>query len=560
LNYGKDGITKREQYQRTYAALWDEKSSFDATWRELADFVKPKRLRAYTSDRNKGDRRNQKIIDSTATFALRTLQAGMHAGLTSPSRPWFQLSTSDPDLAKFKPVKQWLHDVTQLMLSRLLKSNIYTALPTLYADQGLFATAAMALMEDSRELFRCYPYPIGTYAIGLSRRSTVDTFIREYQMSVRQLADEFGLENLSITAKNLYDRGNYEAQVDVCWIVAPNPEHDPERLAAKYKPWASCHFEKGAASDTFLRESGFDEFPIIAPRWEATPEDVWGTESPGMNAIGDIKGLQTMTKRKAQAVEKMINPPLQAPSHLQNQVISLLPGGVTFADQTQANNGIRPIHDIVMSIEDVRVDINDMRYLIQTAFYQPLFLMMATADATGANPQKTAREIEERHEEKLLALGPVVERNNDELHEPTIDRVYAMMDRAGEIPPAPPDLEGAELKVEYLSIMSQAQKLVGVTGLRNFLRDAAPLVEIFPETRYKIKPFRILDELGDAYGINPEILESDDVAEGQLQQAQQAAAEQRQVEMAAQAAKAGRDLGSTPMNEDTALTRVLQGA
>ena len=43
--------------------------------------------------------------------------------------------------------------------------------------------------------------------------------------------------------------------------------------------------------------------------------------------------------------------------------------------------------------------------------------------------QITAREIEERHEEKLLMLGPVLERLNDELLRPLIDRTFNIMVR-----------------------------------------------------------------------------------------------------------------------------------
>ncbi len=563
-----DNRPKRERYEAIYSTLWNEMQTFQPQWRDLANFVKPSRLRRTVMDRNKGDRRNLGIVDSTASFSLRTLQAGMHAGLTSPSRPWFALDVPDPDLRKFRPVKNWLYDATVRMHAVMLKSNIYTALPTIYADQGLFATGTMGLMDDDRDLFRCYPYPIGTYALGLSRRQTVDTFVREYTMTVRQLVEEFGdvdehgqpdWSRFSNAVKTLYDKSHYEESVEVCWVVAPNVGADQERLGAQFKPFFSCHFEKGGKNDVFLRESGFDEFPIVAPRWDAAAEDVFGTDSPGMTALGDVRGLQTQAKRKAQAVEKSINPPVTAPTHLRTAGVNLLPGGVNYVDMLQQQQGIRPVQEIRLDIDHMRADIADVRMLIKQAFYEPLFLMLASADPNNA-PDMTAREVQERHEEKLLALGPVIERNNDELHEPVIDRVYALMARAGMIPPPPPELEGIALKVEYLSIMAQAQKMVGATALRNFLQDALPIVQAFPEGRFKISPFKIMDELGDRYGIPPGILVDDDEAHAALDAAQKRQAAQQQAEVAATMAKAGKDLGTTPMDENTALTRVMQGA
>ena len=49
----------------------------------------------------------------------------------------------------------------------------------------------------------------------------------------------------------------------------------------------------------------------------------------------------------------------------------------------------------------------------------------------------------------------MLERTNDELLDLLIDRTYAIMDRLGLIPPAPPQLEGVDLRVEYVSLMSQ---------------------------------------------------------------------------------------------------------
>lgn len=537
----KDNRTKREQYESTRSALWMEKASFEPQWRDCADFVKPGRLRRYVTDRNRGDRRNLKILDSTATFAHRTLAAGMHSGLTSPSRPWFSLSTPDPELAKFRPVKQWLSDVTEILASFMVLSNLYTSLPTIYGDEGLFGTACMGVMDDERELFRCYPYPIGTYALGLSGRQQVDTFLREYTLSVRQMADEFGYDALSPTAQKLFDRGEYEQTTEICWFVAPNPEADPSKLLAKYKRWSSCWFEKGAETGRFLRESGYNEFPVMAPRWEAAAEDIYGTDSPGVTALGDIKGLQIMTRRKAQGVELMINPSVQVPTQLRGVGVNLLPGGVNFVDQLQQQQGIRPVREVNIPVGEIREDIADIRYMIQKAFYEPLFLMLAQADAMGANPQKTATEILERKEEKFLALGPVVERNKDELHEPLIDRVYGMADRAGKIPPAPPELDGVKLKVTYQSVMALAQKMAGVSSFRNFVADVLPLSQNFPEVAFKLDAFKIVERFADAYGVPPELLRSDDDARALFDQARQQQAQAQQADVAAKMAGAARD-------------------
>jgi hypothetical protein len=561
------GLTPRQRHEAIYAALKTERSSFDPHWSELAEFILPRRSRFSLSDRNRGERRSQAIIDSAPTFAARTLQHGLHAGLTSPARPWFKLTTPDPDLAEFQRVKEWLHTVTQRMQTIFLKSNLYQALPTMYADLGTFGTAAFGWLEDHDTLLRAYPYPIGSYVLGLDERLKVTTFAREFRLTVRQVVQAFGpvdgdprqldWSRFSDQVKDHWDRSEYETPVDVLWYVAPNTEQTRGGLYAKDAlPWKSCYFEIGRADEsyartggtaTYLRESGFRNFPVFAPRWDVTGEDTYGTSCPGILALGDVKQLQMMQRRKAQAIEKAINPPLKAPPSVMQTKVSLLPGGLTYVDDP-TGKGLSPVHETRLEgLEFLAADMAETRYRIDRAYYADLFLMLQQADALDT-PQKTAREIEERHEEKLLALGPVLERLNDELLDPLIDRTFATMLDAGLIPQAPPELEGLELKVEYLSVMAQAQKLTGVAGLDRFMHSAVALADVFPSVRHKVNAIEAMDEYGAMLGVPPRVIRTDEDALAREQGEQQAAAAAQQAATMKESAGAMQSLAATPVD------------
>lgn len=559
-------LTKRQEYELVRASLWAERSTFDAHWRELGDYILPRRPRWFTADRNKGDRRNQKIIDETGTFAARTLQSGMHAGITSPARPWMKLTTPDPGLAQFGPVKEWLHEVTQRMLTVFLRSNLYNILPTQYGDMGVFATSAMAILEDDQSVIRAYSYPIGSYALGANDRGVCDSFVREWQMTVRQVVSQFGLDrrsntidwtNISKNVRSLWERAAYEQPVDVCWVAAPNTRADTSRIGGRFMPYASCHFEKGQErEDVFLRESGFNEFPVMGSRWDVTGEDVYGTMSPGMMALGSIKGLQTMQKRKAQAVEKYLNPPLTAPASVRNQKASLLPADITYVDIREGQKGITPIHEVKLDISHITMDIADTRSMIRRSFYEDLFLMLAQSDRR----EITAREIDERHEEKLLALGPVLERTNDELLDPIVDRTFAIMERRGLIPPAPEELRDVDLKVEYTSIMHQAMKLVGVAGHERFASNVVQLATVFPQAKHKININTWIDDEAEMLGINPNVVVPTDEAQAASNAEAQQVARMQAAAAAKDATGAVSNLANTPMGGDSALDRIVAGA
>lgn len=570
-------LSKRKAFDILRTQLESERSSFISHWRDLGEHIFPRRPRFTTSENNKGDRKNQKIIDATATLAARTLRSGMMSGVTSPARPWFRLAVPSPELMESAPVKDWLHVTSERMTAVFIKSNLYNVLPVVYGDMGVFGTAAMMIEEDFDDVVRFHAFPIGSYAISTDEKGKVSVFYREFAMTVRQIVSKFGRvdqegeidwSNISLHVKSLYENGQTEQWIDVCHIIQPNEEYDGKRLESKFKKFKSCYFEKGTGGDKsrpyyasdedqkVLREAGYDYFPVFAPRWEVTGEDQYGTECPGMIALGDVKALQLMQKKKAQAIEKMVNPPLVGPSSIQNSRISLLPGDTSFADVREGQQGLRPIHEVNPRINELIMDIQEYQRRIQRAFYEDLFLMLANSDRR----QITAREIDERHEEKLLALGPVLEQLNQDLLDPLIDVTFQIMFNQGLIPEPPEEIQGMDLRVEYISIMAQAQKLAGIASIERFAGFASSVMQANPEVMDKVDMDQMIDVYADRLSLQPGIVRPDEkVAEIRAGRAQQ-----QQSAQAIQSLQAGaqtvRDLSSADMEGDNALTRLIQNA
>ena len=546
--------TKRERLSKIHSAgKLELTSNWVPHYRDLADYILPRRSRFLVSDRNKGDRRNLKIIDPTATLASRTQRAGMFTGVTSPARPWFRLQTPDPDLMESFAVKNWLYVVEERMRNAMLRSNLYNALPILFGDIGTFGTGAFVLLEDARSIFRCFPLPIGSYWLAQNDSLRVDTLGREYTMTVRQLVDAFG-SNVSRTVKSLYDNGSYEEPVQLTHVVGPNLWAEAGKRNGMHMPVASCYYESQGDSQAFLRESGFQEFPVLAPRWEVTGEDVYASECPGMVCLGDAKALQLLHKRKAQAVEKMINPPMTAPSSMRNQRTSSIAGDVTYVDARDGQNTFKPAYEIgSFRIEPLVQDIADHQQRISRAYYEDLFLMLAQSDRR----EITAREIEERHEEKLLMLGPVLERLNSELLDPLIDRVFRIMVSRGLFPEPPEELREVDLKVEYISIMAQAQKLLSANSIERLTGFAANLAAVQLDVLDKVDFDQAIDEYGGITGAPPRLIRSDDdVAALRANRAEQQA-KQAQLEQGAVAAQSAKTLSETDTGGDNALTQIL---
>ncbi|KMI19068.1 portal protein [Klebsiella pneumoniae] len=548
--------TLKEQLQKQQAQLTNDRSSFDPHWRELSDFINPRGSRFLVTDVNRDDRRNTKIVDPTATLAARTLSSGMMSGITSPARPWFKLATPDPDMMDYGPVKLWLEVVQRRMNEVFNKSNIYQSLPLLYASLGNYSTGAMAVLEDDSDVIRTMMFPIGSYYMANSARGSVDTCFRKFSMTVRQLVMEFGLNNVSDSVKSMWDSGNYESWIEVIHAVYPNIDRDTAKLNSKNKPVKSVYYEVGGDSDKLLRESGFDEFPIMAPRWEVNGEDVYGSSCPGMIALGQVKALQLEQKRKSQLIDKATNPPMVGPSSLRNQRVSLLPGDITYIDQVTGQDGLKPAYLVNPNTADLLADIQDTRQIINSAYFVDLFMMLQNIN-TRSMPVEAVIEMKE---EKLLMLGPVLERLNDECLNPLIDRTFSIMARKNLLPPPPDVLQGMPLRIEYISVMAQAQKSIGLSSLSSTVGFIGQLAQAKPEALDKLNVDQAIDAFAEMSGVSPTVIVPQEQVEQVREQRAQQQQQQQMVAMGMAAAQGAKTLSEAQTADPSVLTALSNAA
>jgi len=549
-----DIVRQRSQLQTRWVSLQSERSSWITHWRELSDYLMPRSARFYRSDRNKGTKKHNAIFDNTASRALRVLAAGMMSGMTSPARPWFRLALPDEDLMDYGPVKEWLADTQRRMLNVFARSNTYLSLHAIYEELGAFGTSTSIMLDDFDSVIHHYQAPVGEFAIASDYRGRVNTLYREFEKTVGEMVGEFGYENCSRTVQNLHTSGNLDAWVPVIHAIEPRVDRDPRMKDGKNKPWRSVYFEPGSdgANNKFLREGGFDRFPALAPRWHKSGGDIYGS-SPGMEALGDIKQLQHEQLRKANGIDYMTKPPLQVPASMKGRDIDYLPGGVTYVDAPGTNNAVSTLFNVNLNLEHLLIDIQDVRQRINGAFYADLFLMLAQS----TNTNMTATEVAERHEEKLLMLGPVLERLHNELLKPLIDETFAKMIGAGVLPPPPEELQGVELDVEFVSMLAQAQRAVGVNSVDRYVASMGMIAQMKPDVLDKLDSDKWADAYGDMLGVDPDLIVSgEDVAIVRQQRAEMQQ-RQAQLESVERQANAAQKLGTVKTNEPNAASDII---
>lgn len=547
----------RTRYLKRLAALEAERTTWSAHWKELDEQLCPGRGVFDSAEPNLGVKKYGKIINNTPPHALGVLAAGMMAGITSPSRPWFRLTTPDPTLAEFGPVRGWLDIVEERIRALFIRSNVYNILPSMYVDLGAFGTAVAILDEDFEDGLRGYVIPCGSYCLANSERMQVDTLFRKFKPTVLQMVRKFTLAKCSDRIQDQYTRGQLDQRTEVVQVIEPNDSQDGQLADYRGMAFRSCWFERSAIEghEAFLRESGYRRFPVLAPRWDTTGDDTYG-RGPGMRALGDAKALQLLEKRKTQMVDKIVTPPMKGPPALRNGRVSMLPGDITFVDETAAGAKFEPAMVVdARSVEFAEQSARQHEERINSTFYADLWLMLAQSDRR----QITAREIDERHEEKMLQLGPVLERLKDELLDPLIDRAFDICLDRGDLPPPPEELAGIELSVDHISILAQAQRLLGTVAVERLSSFVGNLAAVFPSVVDKFDADQAVDEYASMLGVKSNLVVPDEKVEeirAKRAEAQQKAAQAEQLNTAAEGAKT---LSETDTGGQNALTTMLGG-
>ena len=541
-----------DKYIKRLGSMKLERESYYAHWKKITDTLLPRSGRYFLEDRNDGERRNTDIYDSTATRALNILAAGMMAGMSSPARKWFNLGLADRDLMQYQPVKEWLNQAAEVLREVFSRSNVYRVLHGLYEEMGAFGTGCAYIFRDNKDLIRLYPQTIGEFYLGQSNRYEIDTIYREFQMQISPLVQEFGYDKVSKTAQMHYDKNQMDEWVTVLHAIQPRKERDLNKSDNINMPWESIFIEPGQDNNQTLRESGFTQFPALTPRWIVRGGDVYGSDCPGMTALGDILQLQDDQLKKAKGIDYQADPPLQVPTALRGSE-DVLPGGISYYDPAAPTGGIRSSFEVNLNLQHLLEDILDVRGRINSAFFVDMFQMISSQQRMQP---ETAREVQEKHEEKLLILGPVLERNQNELLDPLIDNAFMIALQEGQFPPPPEELQGQDINIEYISMLAQAQKAVGIGSLDRIVGTVGQMAAVKPEALDKLNTDEIIDEYSNMLGIAPNlIVANEDVA--MIRQDRAAAqAQAEQMAMIPEAAKTAKTLSETPVGEGNALENV----
>ena len=519
-----------EQIIKRFDKLKADRQTWEQHWQELADYMLPRKndiQRQFTP----GQKRNTQILDNTGMVSAELLAGALHGLLTNPYSQWFGLTTGDPDLDVNDSVRAWLQDSERRMLGVLNDSNFQTEVHEYYLDLTVFNTAVLTMEEDEKDIVRFNARFIASLVLEENNKGSISDVYREFSWSARQLADEFGLEKLPKKIKEAYEKG-LDTKFSVIHCVYPKDVNSKKRGPLSQFDFYSQYIAKADKEE--IDAKGFNESPYLVSRWAKASDEVYG-RGPGQTALPEVKIINKMTETIIKASQKMIDPPLQLPDDGFIMPIKTKPGGLNFY-RSGSNDRIEPVFN-----KEIRVDfgyqaMDQHRERIKQAFYVDQLML------SNVGPQMTATEVNQRTEERMRLLGPMLGRQQSEFLSPLIDRLFKVMFRKQLLKPIPQALANhSGLSVQYSSVIAKMQRTSDGQNIDRTLQALAPFVQSDPSILDNLNGDAALREISRIYNF-PQTIIRDEMevkkirksradAQAQIQQQQQ---QQQQAQQAQQ--------------------------
>lgn len=525
-----------KQICERFAHLKQERSVWETHWQDLADYIIPRKNEIVRREEVKGRKKGIDLYDNTAMVSCELLAGALHGLLTNPNTYWFELSTGDDKLDQEDDVRQYLQDLAHLMHAVLNNSNFQTEVHELYLDLCCFGTGNMTVEEDDEFVVRFSAKHISEVFLCENSKGQVDEVYRCFKWDARQIVEEFckGIDEK--------DEARIEAIVgkDVLASFKKNDGKKYEIIHAVYResvttpsilPYVSCYVLKEGERE--LRTGGFRRSPWLTPRWTKVSNEVYG-RSPGMNALPEAKTINAMVKAVIKGAQKVVDPPVQMPDDGAVRPIRLIPGGINYY-RAGSNDRIEPIFN------DTRIDLGveltrDRQNRIREAFFVDVLQLRE-------GPQMTATEVNQRTEERMRLLGPILGRQQAEFLRPLIERLWDIMERRGLIPEAPSILEGRDITVRYSSMIAKAQRINEGNDMLRALQACQPFLVLEETAGDVINAEEGVRKVWSIYGAPQEVLrnkrEVEAIREARAEAQEQALLAQQQMQNAEMIQKAG---------------------
>lgn len=501
---------------------------------DLADFIQPRKA-WITSIRTKGERvKFNFLYDSTAIRGLRDAASNFHTNLNDASSRWFGLETANKEFMKSHNVRQYFKDVEDIMYSTLSKSNYYNIIQEFYTDFIGFSPGTYSMIADDKDFVRFMEIPVKEVMRVVDSNGRLSELHRNFRLTARQAFKMWGKDSGKSVMESLEKKPFTE--FEFIHYVGERHVREAGKSDELNMPWMSVWI--AVKDEHRIKESGFHEMPFMSEVFYSDSNDANGF-APTMDIFPEIKLVNAMQRTFIRSDMKNADPAYILPSRGFVLPLNANPSATNYRDAKTTSDDLQMLPRPNSRLSTTREHISMVQDAIRDGLFIPLFRSL-----TDVTKQMTIPEVQQRISENMKILGPVVGRVLHGIHDPTIIRLYNMLNRAEMLPPPPVEIHDQEFTPVYLSPLAKAQKQSQIVDIQLYLGDIAAVGEVKPSIYDNIDEDKLANVMSRLRGVTPEIQREEDV----IARIRQTRAEQDQLVAQLQAGesitKSARDAGA----------------
>lgn len=442
-----------DELVRLYNGLRKQRDELAKTWQFARWYLLPNRvddLRFRPSDFV------GRVRNGAARMACARLAGAHMSHIVTSHEPWFKWIARPGDVAEedVEEANAWYGKCSDIALMELTRSNFYSEIYECFLDRVGMGTGSLYCGpgKSVRLLFKAISPEQVCGEVDDEGRVVV--FVREMLLSAYDVADLFGKAALSEGMAADYHQGGagmYEKKWVVLHVV---------RRAKKPKMgrgWESFYVDQ--QGKRVMRREMEWEMPYMATRWKMNGTSFFGF-APWQDVEGEVRGVEEIEKDLEKARRVAIDPRILTAAKLVGEV-DLRAGGKTLVDPDLLQDGGVLLPKEWAAVGDVSLSykqLADKEQRIKDAFLVPMLELFAYDEGKKGFP--TATEVMARENQYLLQFFPSFVQFAYDV-QPTLDRVFMVLYRAG-VFPDPPDCVREDV-IRNGSVVGTALKNPGVT-------------------------------------------------------------------------------------------------
>lgn len=517
----KNGLAedKAKEILADYELMKTHRSQYERPWQDIRELVRPNAQDFYRQA-TKGDTRTENIFDGTAVQANEELASALSSYMVSPTERWFSFEIDNsPEANQDKDVRVWLEQVADAVYAEYQddRTSFNSSVFEDFLDIGSFGNCILNQEWNDKEdclVFRAIP--LAQVVFCEDQYGKIDKVYRCIEMNKRQLAQKFGKDVLP----RKVEEAKADAMFEVIHGVYPNDDSEYGKEDSSSMAFKSCWILKDPA--IILKESGYESFPYHCARWSKVSGEIYG-RGPAIKCLPDIKMLNRMEITMLRAAQKAVDPPLMVPNDGILLPLKTHPGSLIF-HESGMEDPVRPlVHggDLPIGLEMS----DQKRAFINRCFYADWVKLMPKKE------RQTAYEISELVEQQLRMMAPMLGRIQTELLGPMLSRTIQLLGKKNRFPKPPPSIDGATMKIVYISAAARAQIGSKATLVGRFFQEVIPIAQVYPDAIDALDFDTAIQKLAVWRGVDPSVIRGPEelAAIRQSKQQQQAMAAAAQV-------------------------------